>query len=147
MATKTADFRKLQKDVDENLHFSICYNFLKEPSTCRNNEHVFCLGCISEHLRVNTETCPECNEHLSVDTLRRPRVLNNILSKLKVICDYASRGCPEFICVEDLKTHVVKCGFASVLCSNEQCGMEITKRDKVHHETDVCKYRKVTEMS
>ncbi len=143
MATKTADFRKLQKDVDENLHFSICYNFLKEPSTCRNNEHVFCLGCISEHLRVNTETCPECNEHLSVDTLRRPRVLNNILSKLKVICDYASRGCPEFICVEDLKTHVVKCGFASVLCSNEQCGMEITKQDKVHHETDVCEYRKV----
>ena len=80
---------------------------------------------------------------MSVDALRRPRVLNNILSKLKVICDYASRGCPEFICVEDLKTHVAKCGFASVLCSNEQCGMEINKRDKVHHETDVCKYGKV----
>ena len=45
--------------------------------------------------------------------------------------------------LEDLKTHVAKCGFAPVLCSNEQCGMEINKRDKVHHETDVCKYRKV----
>ncbi len=107
---------QFQKDVDENLHCSICYNFLKEPSTCRNNEHVFCLGCISEHLRVNTETCPECNEHLSVDTLRRPRVLNNILSELKIICDYASRGCFEFTCVEDLETHVAKCGFAPVLC-------------------------------
>ncbi len=80
---------------------------------------------------------------MSVDTLRRPRVLNNILSKLKINCDYASRGCPEFTCVEDLKTHVTKCGFAPVLCSNEQCGMEINKQDKAHHETDVCKYRKV----
>ncbi len=80
---------------------------------------------------------------MSVDTLRRPRVLNNILSKLKINCDYASRGCPEFTCVEDLKTHVTKCGFAPVLCSNEQCGMEINKQDQAHHETDVCKYRKV----
>jgi hypothetical protein len=71
---------RFQGDVDENLHCSICYNVLKEQRTCRNNEHAFCLACISEHLRVNTQTCPECNEHLSVDTLRRPRVLNNILS-------------------------------------------------------------------
>ncbi len=71
---------RFQGDVDENLHCSICYNVLKEQRTCRNNEHAFCLACISEHLRVNTQTCPECNERLSVDTLRRPRVLNNILS-------------------------------------------------------------------
>ncbi len=137
------EISRFQKDVDENLHCSICYNVLKEPRTCRNNEHVFCLSCISEHLRVNSQTCPECNEHLSVDTLRRPRVLNNILSKLKINCEYASRGCSEFICVQDLKTHVAKCGFAAVLCSNEQCGMVINKQDKVHHETEVCRYRKV----
>ncbi len=119
---------RFQKDVDENLHCSICYNVLKEPRTCRNN--------------VNSQTCPECSEHLSVDTLRRPRVLNNILSKLKINCDFASRGCSEFICVEDLKTHVAKCGFAPVLCSNQQCGMEINTRDKVRHETEVCRYRK-----
>ncbi len=137
------EISRFQKDVDENLHCSICYNVLKEPRTCRNNDHVFCLACISEHLRVNSQTCPECNEHLSVDTLRRPRVLNNILSKLKINCDYASRGCSEFICVEDLKTHVATCGFAPVLCSIEQCGMEINKQEMVHHETEVCRYRKV----
>ena len=137
------EISRFQKDVDENLNCSICYNVLKEPRTCRNNDHVFCLSCIGEHLRVNSQTCPECNEHLSVDTLRRPRVLNNILSKLKINCDYASRGCSEFICVEDLKTHVATCGFAPVLCSIEQCGMEINKQEKVHHETEVCRYRKV----
>ena len=134
---------RFEKDVDENFHCSICYNVLKEPRMCRNNEHVFCLACISEHLKVNSQTCPECNEHLSVDTLRRPRVLNNMLSKLKINCDYASRGCPEFTCVEGLETHVANCEFAPVFCSNENCGMEINKQDQVHHETEVCGYRKV----
>ena len=134
---------RFEKDVDENFHCSICYNVLKEPRTCRNNDHIFCLACISQHLKVNSQTCPECNEHLSVDTLRRPRVLNNMLSKLKINCDYASRGCPEFTCLEDLETHVVNCGYAPVLCSNAECGMEINKQDKVHHETEVCEYRRV----
>ena len=134
---------RFEKDVDENFHCSICYNVLKEPRMCRNNGHVFCLACISEHLKVNSQTCPECNEHLSVDTLRRPRVVNNYLSKLKINCDYASRGCPEFTCVEGLETHVANCDFAPVFCSNENCGMEINKRDKVYHETEVCGYRKV----
>ena len=134
---------RFEKDVDENFHCSICYNVLKELRMCRNNEHVFCLACISEHLKVNSQTCPECNEHLSVDTLRRPRVLNNMLSKLKINCEYASRGCLEFTCVEDLETHVANCEFAPVFCSNENCGMEINKQEKVHHETEVCGYRKV----
>ena len=134
---------RFEKDVDENFHCSICYNVLKEPRTCRNNDHIFCLACITQHLKVNSQTCPECNEHLSVDTLRRPRVVNNMLSKLKINCDHASRGCPEFTCLEDLKTHVANCGYAPVLCSNADCGMEINKQDKVHHETEVCDYRKV----
>ena len=134
---------RFEKDVDENFHCSICYNVLKEPRTCRNNDHIFCLACISQHLKVNSQTCPECNEHLSVDTLRRPRVVNNVLSKLKINCDHASRGCPEFTCLEDLKTHVANCGYAPVLCSNAECGMEINKQDKVRHETEVCEYRKM----
>ena len=134
---------RFEKDVDENLHCSICYNVLKEPRMCRNNEHLFCLDCITEHLRVNSQTCPECNEHLSVDTLRRARVINNFLSKLKINCDHASRGCPEFTCLEELKTHVATCGYAPVLCSNAECGMEINKQDKVRHETEVCEYRRV----
>ena len=137
------DDSRFEKDVDEHFHCSICYNVLKDPRMCRNNEHVFCLDCITEHLKVNSHTCPECNEHLSVDTLRRPRLVNNYLSKLKINCDHARRGCPEFICVEDLESHVKSCGFSPVMCSNENCGMEINKQDKDHHENEVCEYRKV----
>ena len=134
---------RFEKDVDENFHCSICYNVLKDPRMCRNNEHIFCLACISEHLRVNSQTCPECNEHLSVDTLRRARLASNYLSKLKINCDHASRGCPELSCLENLETHVANCGYAPVLCSNAECGMVINKRERVHHETEICQYRKV----
>ena len=137
------DDSRFEKDVDENFHCSICYNVLKQPRMYKNNEHIFCLDCISEHLRVNSQTCPECNEHLSVDTLRRARLANNILSKLKINCEHASRGCPELTCLEDLETHVANCGFAPVLCSNAECGMVINKQEKDHHETVVCQYRKV----
>ena len=134
---------RFEKDVDENFHCSICYNVLKEPRMCRNNEHVFCLACIIQHLKVNSQTCPECNEHLSVYTLCRPRLVNNYLSKLKINCDYASRGCVRFICLEDLENHVASCGFAPVFCSNENCGMKINKQEREHHETVVCEYRKM----
>ena len=138
------DDSRFEKDVDEEFHCSVCYNVLKEPRMCRNNEHIFCLECISEHLKVNSETCPECNEHLSLDTLRKaPRVLRNCLSKLKINCDHASRGCPQFTRLEELETHVSNCGYAPVLCSNAECGMEIDKQDKVHHEIEVCEYRRV----
>ena len=138
------DDSRFEKDVDEEFHCSVCYNVLKEPRMCRNNEHIFCLDCISEHLKVNSKTCPECNEHLSLDTLRKaPRVLRNCLSKLKINCDHASRGCPQFTRLEELETHVSSCGYAPVLCSNAECGMEINKQDKVHHETEVCEYRRV----
>ena len=137
------DDSRFEKDVDEHFHCSICYNVLKDPRMCRNNEHVFCLDCIAEHLKVNSQTCPECNDHLSVDTLRRPRLLTNYLSKLKINCDHASRGCPEFISVENLESHLESCGFSPVMCSNENCGMEINKQDKDHHENEVCEYRKV----
>ena len=133
---------RFEKDIDEHFHCSICFNVLKDPRTCKNNEHAFCLDCISEHLRVNSETCPECKEDLTVATLRRPRLLNNYLSKLKINCDHAIRGCLEYIYVEDLESHAGSCGFAPVMCSNENCGMVINKQEREHHETVVCEYRK-----
>ena len=133
---------RFEKDVDEDFHCSICFNVLKDPRTCKNNDHAFCLDCISEHLRVNSETCPQCKEDLTVATLRRPRFLNNRLSKLKINCNHASRGCLEYIYVEDLESHAGSCGFAPVMCSNENCGMVINKQEREHHETVVCEYRK-----
>ena len=134
---------RFQNTVSSNFYCSICLNVLKEPKMCRNNEHVFCSVCITQHL-ANSSTCPQCMEELTVETLHRaPRVLINGLSEFTISCDYFSRGCREFIRLGDLQTHVIRCGFAPVKCSNNDCDMEVNKRDKIHHETEVCDFRKV----
>ena len=137
------DDSRFEKAVDDHFHCSICYNVLKEPMMCRNNEHLFCRGCITEHLNTNLHTCPECNEDLTVETLRRARLANNILSGLKIKCDYSQRGCQEYIRLEELDSHVEHCGFAPVKCSNEECEMIVNKREIIYHESTVCEYRKV----
>ena len=137
------DDSRFEKAVDDHFHCSICYSVLKEPMMCRNNEHLFCRGCITEHLNTNLHTCPECNEDLTVETLRRARLANNILSGLKIKCDYSQRGCQEYIRLEELDSHVEHCGFAPVKCSNEECEMIVNKREIIYHESTVCEYRKV----
>ena len=134
---------RFEHTVNPSFHCPICLNVLKEPKMCRNNEHVFCSVCITQHL-ANSSTCPQCMEELTVETLHRaPRVLINCLSELTISCDYFSRGCREYIRLGDLQTHVIRCGFAPVKCSNNDCDMEVNKRDKIHHETEVCDFRKV----
>ena len=137
------DDSRFEKAVDDHFHCSICYNVLKEPMMCRNNEHLFCRDCITEHLNTNSHTCPECNEDLTVETLRRARVITNFLFGLKIKCDYSHRGCQEYIRLEKLDSHVENCGFAPVKCSNEECEMIVNKREVIHHESTVCEYRKV----
>ena len=137
------DGSRFEKAVDDHFHCSICFNVLKEPMMCRNNEHLFCRDCITEHLNTNSHTCPECNEDLTVETLRRARVVSNILSGLKIKCDYSHRGCQEYIRLEELDSHVENCGFAPVKCSNEECEMIVNKLEIIHHESTVCEYRKV----
>ena len=137
------DDSRFEKAVDDHFHCSICYNVLKEPMMCRNNEDLFCRDCINEHLNTNSHTCPECNEDLTVETLRRAPVVSNILSGLKIKCDYSHRGCQEYIRLEELDSHVENCGFAPVKCSNEECEMIVNKLEIIHHESTVCEHRKV----
>jgi E3 ubiquitin-protein ligase NRDP1 len=107
----------------------------------RNKEHPFCLSCISQHLR-NSHRCPECRERLTPETLKDPpRFLKNILSELKIKCDYNERGCPGYVELGNLQNHVERCGFVPVMCGNEGCGMVVNKSDKEIHERELCQCR------
>ena len=67
----------------------------------------------------------------------------NLLSELKIRCEFFDRGCGKFVQLEDLKRHVADCGFAPAVCSNEGCQLEVNKQDLLHHETAVCELRRV----
>ncbi|CAB3991085.1 E3 ubiquitin- ligase NRDP1-like [Paramuricea clavata] len=134
------DERRFEGQVREDLLCSICHEVLRDPRTCQNREHPFCLSCISQHLR-NSHTCPECREHLTPETLKNPRFLKNILSELKIKCDHNERGCPGYVQLGNLQNHVEKCGFAPVMCRNEGCGMLVNRKDKEIHERELCQFR------
>ena len=130
-----------QHPVGHTLHCGICLNVLKNPVSCRHNEHLFCRACITIHL-MNFQTCPSCMEPLTVESLRQaPRTVTNLLSELKIRCQFFDRGCGQFVELGDLERHVTDCGFAPAVCSNEGCKLEVNKQDLLHHETAVCEVR------
>ena len=132
-----------QHPVSQTFHCGICMNVLKDPVSCRHNEHLFCRACITIHL-MNFQTCPSCMEPLTIESLRQaPRTATNLLSELKIRCQFFDRGCGQFVELGDLERHVIDCGFAPEICSNEGCQLEVNKQDLLHHETAVCELRRV----
>ena len=129
--------------VNQTLHCIICTNVIKDPVMCQRNEHLFCRACITIHLMYSS-TCPTCMEPLNVETLRQAsRTVVNLLSELRIRCEFFDRGCEKFVQLEDLERHVADCGFAPAVCSNEGCQLEVNKQDLLHHETAVCELRRV----
>ena len=122
------DERRFEVPVRYGLICAICQDVLRNPKACQNKEHPFCYACIIRHLE-NSQTCPECREHLTPETLKNPpRFLMSYLADLKINCEYNSRGCSEYVRLEDLQYHVEQCEFAPISC--ERCEMVVCKKDK-----------------
>ncbi len=138
------DDERFESIVDQHFHCLICYSVLKDPVMCRRNQHYFCSGCITEHLRRNSHTCPTCGDELTVEMLQDvPRIVKDYLNERKIRCDHYDRGCRELVQLQNLKRHVAECGFTPVICGNQGCGETISKRDRTYHESELCQFRKL----
>ena len=134
---------RFETTVNRNFLCLICFNVLKDPVLCRRNQHCFCRACITKHLE-DTRKCPACAEILTVETLLEPnRMVKDYLNELNIRCAYNDRGCQEILQVQCLDSHEAECSFAPVVCTNEGCGATLNKRDLVHHESELCEYRKL----
>ena len=142
MAANSIDFEAL---FVANFSCEICSQVLFDPVQCENNEHYFCRRCITKRLRTS-QTCPQCFDQLTEETLRGPsRIVANVVAQLKKPrCSHVSRGCTKNVLVEELLLHEETCGYAPVVCSNEGCKKTVSKRDKESHQTEECKFRKIT---
>ena len=133
---------RFEATLSENLHCAICSCVFKDPAMCKN-EHCFCRGCVTKHLE-NSNTCPCCNQDLTVESLAdAPRILRNLLSEQRIRCDHHERGCQEIVQLGNLASHVAVCGKAPVVCANEECSSEINREDQVRHESEECRFREV----
>ena len=124
--------------VNENFHCPICYHVLRDPVQCRRNEHYFCFPCITKYLEI-AQTCPTCQDGLTSKTLKEPsRIVADYLATLEISCEYEARGCKTLVELKALQNHVQVCDFMPVTCANEGCSKTINRKDKKHHENEVC---------
>ena len=137
------DEERFVTTVNRNFLCLICFNVLKDPVLCPKNHHCFCRGCITKQLE-NSQKCPSCGDELTGETLTElPRMVKEYLNESKIRCVYNDRGCQEIVQLQHLDQHEDSCGFTPVVCTNLGCGATLNKRDLVHHQSEVCEFRKV----
>ena len=129
--------------ISRNFLCLICFSVLKDPVLCPRNQHCFCHGCITKHLE-NSRRCPTCADELTEETLiQPPRMVKDYLDELNIRCVYRDRGCEEIVQLQHLDQHEDSCGFTPAVCRNQGCGAILNKRDLIHHESELCEYRKL----
>ena len=137
------DQERFSTTISRNFICLICFNVLKDPVLCPRNQHCFCRGCITNHLE-NSRRCPTCADELTEETLTEPnRIVKDYLKELNIRCIYHDRGCEEIVQLQHLDQHEDLCGFTPVVCGNQDCGAILSKRDLIHHESELCEYRKL----
>ena len=141
--TQGYDEKRFVGKVDRNFICLICSNVLKDPVLCPRNHHCFCRACITKHLE-NYQRCPTCADELTVETLAEPqRMVRQMLNALNIHCVYIDRGCQEIVQLQHLDQHEATCGFTPAVCTNQGCGATVNQRDLIHHESEVCEFRKL----
>ena len=137
------DEERFVSKINRNFICQICFNVMRDPVLCPRNQHCFCRSCIKKHLE-NAKRCPTCNDELTEQTLTEPnRMVKDMLNELNVRCVYNIRGCPETPELQHLEQHEDTCGFTPAVCTNQGCGTTVNKRDLIHHESEVCEFRKL----
>ncbi len=137
------DEERFASTVSRNFICSICFNVLRDPVLCPRNHHCFCRACITKHLE-NSQRCPTCADELTVETLAEPqRTIKDCLNELNIHCVYINRGCQEIVELQHLDRHEATCGFTPAVCTNQGCGATLNQRDLIHHESEVCEFRKL----
>ena len=129
--------------VNRNFLCLICFNVLREPVLCPRNHHCFCRSCITKHLE-NSRRCPTCADELTVETLAEPqRMVRDYINELNIHCIYIDRGCQEILQLQHLERHEATCGFTPAVCTNQGCGVTLNQRDLIHHQSELCEFRKL----
>jgi hypothetical protein len=70
-------------------------------------------------------------------------MVKDILNELNIHCIYIDRGCQEILQLQHLGRHEATCGFTPALCTNQGCGATLNQRDLIHHQSELCEFRKL----
>ncbi|KAK3586104.1 hypothetical protein CHS0354_033224 [Potamilus streckersoni] len=134
------DVEKFDPIPDPDLICCICQCVLDGAVECPCR-HVFCRVCIETWLN-NKHTCPTCRDTLSKTDLKPVLPLvQNMLNRLLMFCDFHINGCQEKIMMEHFEAHVKICGYERCVCRFAKCGLSILRKHLKQHEDDECEHR------
>ena len=137
------DEERFVTTISRNFLCLICFNVLKDPVLCPRNHHCFCRSCITKHLE-NSRRCPMYADELTVETLAEPqRMVKDYINELNIHCIYMDRGCQGILQLQHLDNHEATCGFTPAVCTNQGCGVTLNQRDLIHHQSELCEFRKL----
>ncbi|XP_054565477.1 E3 ubiquitin-protein ligase NRDP1-like [Eptesicus fuscus] len=129
------DVTRFQGDVDEDLICPICGGVLEEPVQAPHCEHAFCNACITQWFS-QQQTCPVDRSAVTVAHLSPvPRIMQNMLSKLRIACDNAVFGCRAVVRLDNLRSHLSDCEHnprRPVTCEQGD-GLEMPREELPNH--------------
>jgi hypothetical protein len=105
-------FVDLRSEEEDEFSCGICHDILAKPVVVPCCRQIYCEDCINEWLNVH-QTCPNDRSLLNKNGLTQPPIIvQNLLAKLKIRCDYEKDGCDHVSQLENLTTHLTKyCSF------------------------------------
>ncbi len=123
-------------EVDEELICTICGQVLETPVQIRQCEHCFCSGCVNEWLK-HQQVCPIDRNPVSPmdDLIQPPRILRNLLARLRITCDNKDFGCGVVVKLDSLQSHLIECQYnpkQPVACERG-CGLDVPKDEVPQH--------------
>lgn len=123
-------------EVDEELICAVCRHVLEAPVQIRQCEHCFCSSCINEWLK-HQQVCPVDRNPVSPmdDLIQPPRILRNLLTRLRITCDNRDFGCDAVVKLDCLQSHCDQCQHnpkRPVPCE-KGCGLVVPLDEVVQH--------------
>lgn len=127
---------RFEDEVDEELICTICGQVLESPVQIRQCEHCFCSSCIHEWLK-HQAVCPVDRNPVSPldDLIQPPRILRNLLARLKISCENKEFGCTVVVRLDCLRTHLDECQYnpkRPVACE-KGCGLIVPMDEVPRH--------------
>jgi E3 ubiquitin-protein ligase NRDP1 len=105
------DSDRFVSSIGDELQCSICCSILEKPIQIRECQHTFCKDCFDQWFE-NQQTCPIDRNFINQsDIIPVSRLLNTLLNRLEIKCEFESSGCTSVVALEFLSSHVAECEF------------------------------------
>jgi len=133
--------RFVDQEQIEGYTCCICLKVFEDPLDAPCG-HTFCAICVTDSLKIKSQ-CPYCRNPLTNAQLKQPVVvLRNLLSALKLKCEFASNGCIDVFTLGNLKNHEKVCKFYPSKCNLEGCEVFLPRGELPQHQEN-CPFKLV----